>query len=97
MAIPGEVRSRPGNGLAILGLDRDSGVRRSPLALDGLEDAISGLAESSTCSRIGVTDQRELAVEIPSYLARARAGDLGAVGDLRLLLGTEMWLQSFFT
>ena len=97
MAIPGEERSRPGFPFAILGQGPDAGVQLPTLGLDGLQDAISGLAEAATCSRFDVTDQVRLAVEVPSCLLRAQSGDLGAVRDLRALLGTEMWLQSFFT
>lgn len=96
MAIPGEERSRPGAPFAILGLDPDTGSRPSP-GIEGLEEAVLGLADGAACSRLGVTDQEELAVEVPAFLLRAKGGDQRAVRDLRVLLGTEMWLQNFFT
>ena len=95
MAIPGEERSHPGRRYSILGLGSGSGAEPA-LDIGGLQDAAAGLLEGATCSRFGVTDKAELALEVPASLLRAEEGDGGAVLDLKELLGTEMWLRGFF-
>jgi len=95
MAIPGEERSRPGAPYSILGLGSGSGTEPS-LDLGGLQDAAYRSVEGAACSRFGVTDQEELALEVPASLLRAQDGDRQAARDLREFLGTEMWLTGFF-
>lgn len=95
MAIPGEERSHPGAPYSILGLGSESGAE-PPLDLGGLQDAAVSLIEGATCSRFGVTEQAELALEVPLSLRKAERGDRAAARDLKELLGTEMWLKGFF-
>lgn len=93
IAIPGEERSRPGAPYSIVGFG--SGAEPLP-RFEELQDPLAALIEGDACSRFGVTDQAELALEVPAKLEKAKRGNREAARDLMELLGTEMWLKAFF-